>query len=866
MHYTVLQDQIEIYQESNIDVILNNGYSKVTGTLRLLMERDDTSPGFCLLRCVEQPKKPKIEETPSLSSYTDGSELYSKFSDYDIDTSNTNRIQTQFTEDEEITPPPLSPGEELLEQFGGTMLTFTKYPLSSKKFEDQPTDKTNLTSSLFMRNGTSLKNGTKEKRDSKHSGHLPNDKVLVRRGSQFQVIEQKHSNLTQYAINENSDTFSPRTNRYKQKKMAESRNHSSESLASSSEGSIYARIDDVMRPLPSRQISVNSTIFESQIKQMRTLVKEEEEDDRNNPLNLPLNAIYETRHYLSSHLFLINFSSSIFHDYMEKISKESLLNSSSVLPPSIYVYDYPQEGPSKVYVCTPALQISWPDACFEWSLRPRNKVKDNRTGLIYKWPHHQTIEMVRQQGCYLYPNGDSIKGISTAHSDLQWEISFDKAQSLLLNTLTPPQMRSLYWALLIFRDQISDLGCINTSHIINILFYMLESNYGDWSEVNIGDNLRLIYENLHACLIKKKLPNYFLIKQNLFRSKQVHSLRRVQERVFRVSENIVPHIISIGKQLQSSLYPLPDFDKLRGILTDSTTSLLAQINPALLPIEPKESGKKVKRSKLVNDEEDGFWSTGNKEKLQKQDPTQQYLRDNYKKLQADKRRKEKVQSKEEDTEMFTLTKSFSRTQTQCLIEFFIDHFLELVRTAVDLKSYKEANILLDHCDNLVTLLKELGMTSDVETFSSEMYRIRLLFKKEYVKNQKTVAGLDFHNTQKGENWVLKKTDPLPDIPKNEKRIDRSTLGKSLGYFPETNGNAVQLIPERPVSEPDFTRMWVEAQVHSSFSESSYVANDMPNVSTYDLNSNDSEIYDKIESLRPVILLGRNDDGDESTDL
>jgi hypothetical protein len=171
-------------------------------------------------------------------------------------------MQTQFTEDEEITPPPLSPGEELLDQFGGTMLAFTKSPLSSKKFEDQHTDKTNLNSSLFVRNGTNVKNVTKEKRDCKHSGYLPSDKVLVRRGSQFHVIEQKHSNLTQYVINENSDTFSPRTNKYKQKKMAESRNHSSDSLASSSEGSIYAKIDDVMRPLPSRQISVNLTIFD----------------------------------------------------------------------------------------------------------------------------------------------------------------------------------------------------------------------------------------------------------------------------------------------------------------------------------------------------------------------------------------------------------------------------------------------------------------------------------------------------------------------------------------------------------------------------------------------------------------------------
>jgi hypothetical protein len=118
---------------------------------------------------------------------------------------------------------------------------------------------------------------------------------------------------------------------------------------------------------------------------------------------------------------------------------------------------------------------------------------------------------------------------------------------------------------------------------------MVEEAPANWQDETLGDKLMEMFKVLLTLLAKKKLSNYFIRKQNMFDAVPKHKLAKAHERLFRINENIVPHLIQAVKYLQSDkgFYPPLDSDRLIEILT--VENVLTLVLPPMLQPPSKPS-------------------------------------------------------------------------------------------------------------------------------------------------------------------------------------------------------------------------------------------------------------------------------------
>ena len=113
--------------------------------------------------------------------------------------------------------------------------------------------------------------------------------------------------------------------------------------------------------------------------------------------------------------------------------------------------------------------------------------------------------------------------------------------------------------------------------ILRYLFYwMLERDPASWQDEILGDKFMAYFKRLLNKVEKKDLPNYFVRKDNMATHLPKHKIAEAHARIFRIYENMVPHLIDAVMRLQNDrgFYPSLDCEGLIEIITTENPILL----------------------------------------------------------------------------------------------------------------------------------------------------------------------------------------------------------------------------------------------------------------------------------------------------
>jgi len=481
-----------------------------------------------MLRCVDMPagiRKQRSEDGRSTASgpydRVDESDGYSKFSDYDYAKSVTSSsVKDEAKQDD---------GYASSKQSVATRPPMKTPPQSSDSQSERDED--------FPQTGRDFMTGLETKITS--SG---GDLYAQRRVPFSEEPRLRKDNGKFYQSRSNSGALlSPK------------------SIASSSEDDYdYTCINDLPRPLgrppgpPSS--SSSSGIVSDKAPKVSTRrnnsavpldcfqsvrVKVVEGDEVDNPLGITSGRV-EWKTYLSSTGFFTYFAES-FYEWSQRLERvgHGRVEEATAFKSAISCVQFKSTPPSingqSQYRSTvefhPAIPVpQWPDIAIEWRIRKRTAVRDPRTNIDYRWPSLAQVDAVVQVGCHLTAEGGKYRGRSSPDAKLEWQLNFGAGHELLLSSLSHQHIRALLWARIIFKHVLAPLGVLHYHHIETVLFWMIESDYIDWPEAGLGERIINIFQTMHECLRKRKMPHYFLRKRNLLSTRAPRDLSKAQER------------------------------------------------------------------------------------------------------------------------------------------------------------------------------------------------------------------------------------------------------------------------------------------------------------------------------------------------
>lgn len=736
IRYNILHNNLEVYPKELFSTLASKEYTSVDEpNYRFCMEDVENMPGWVMLRCVDIPAgyrhNKRYDASSIVSSATydrvlDDSDGYSKYSDYDLkgenDQSGENSASSVGPTIEIAKRPPM------------------KTPEQSSSSSSEEDEKRRRGVDEFYQSGQDFMKGlenkiTKAGVDPRFTkAPIPDsDYIRKRREGPYKYAATMYGRAPPSSSSSSGRGSNPR---------------SKASGTSSEDDYDYTSITDLprllKRPTPQlygdgmtsskkyRSSNVPIECFQS----LRTKVV----DTEDNPLGIAAQVEWKT--YLSSANFFGYFEGT-FYEWGQRIDRGQSLDEASAYKSAICCTQL-KMTPNCKYRATlefvPVIPVpKWPEVAQEWVLRRRRPALDKRTNIEYSWPRQSQIETIVRQGCHLVTEGGKFRGRNTPNTKLEWQLSFGAAHEVLLSSLSRQHLNAFLWARLIFRHVLAPTGVLSIQHLETIFFWLVESSYTDWPDAALGERVLAIFHTLYDCIRRRKLPHYFIKKRNLLHTKAQRDIFKAQEKLFRLIESFVPLTIQAAKHLQTShsIYPFPDLARLWEIVTTKLSFELI-INPALgesrkqlNSIMELHGGQKPKRSSKPTDE--GFWEMQQKQKQPPAagggDKTRDYLRKERARLEAEER--EKKGASLPDTAESSLDKAaevvinpFNITQTKMLLEYFIQHFIAMVRSSNKIRAYSTSTVLVMQAENLAILLKEEGFYDQAEDFMVEIDELK----------------------------------------------------------------------------------------------------------------------------------------------
>lgn len=211
----------------------------------------------------------------------------------------------------------------------------------------------------------------------------------------------------------------------------------------------------------------------------------------------------------------------------------------------------------------PCFESHWPQWARRWLTRPRSD-----------WPSEEAIEQIERYNCHLVPEipRQSLPNNSESSSQLDWCVSFPRAEKYLETCLSPSQLTVYTVALMIhkiFIKAVSSTFGLDTGHIRNMLFWMVERQ-PEWSEHELGKSTVILLERLHKHVQLRKMSDYFMDDRNVFASVNTDDLLHSQKQLKRIVDNPVMFVFHAMEKIHyenEDCYPRLDYKKLLRILT-----------------------------------------------------------------------------------------------------------------------------------------------------------------------------------------------------------------------------------------------------------------------------------------------------------
>lgn len=528
----------------------------------------------------------------------------------------------------------------------------------------------------------------------------------------------------------------------------------------------YTTITQITTPRPLKEHRLGHTpqntseIPEQCFHEVEVPVYDDEEESGNMKRRKKL---FETHYYLNSILFMQNFED-IFADKIgASLGFTPALNSATTQGTKIYcniTQTHYDSKPIKIrHEIIPTIFCpTWPEEALQGKTLKRRIIQGSAPGAHNRWPT-QTMMNEMNYGCHLLPLGYMQTRGRNNEQYLEWQLAFPEVERYLETRLTHAQVRCLLFSMALYKTFLEPLNTqlgLLPIHIRTMLFWQCEQ-YAEWPEDRPGQILQKFLDKLYDAIRRKHLEDYFIEKRNLFESTPRTHLLKVQEKLLRIKENLVMHVLIALRNLRyidTAFYPVLDYKKLYDIIISHENPVPnpRPQQPTINTVTPKNKQSKQQSEEEESDEEEkdsntDLWkrvAATDKEKKWKQHVrTQIELERAAQKLQS-KAQTPAMRKRKPSTDSIDIKlqpkKSADKLKMTALLDFFIPHFIEMARKSSHFKATQQARFYRQHAERLQKLLRECANGRDEEGYYSEE------FKKLYEEMDKESRARPFTST------------------------------------------------------------------------------------------------------------------------
>ncbi|XP_060594381.1 uncharacterized protein LOC132748761 [Ruditapes philippinarum] len=173
-----------------------------------------------------------------------------------------------------------------------------------------------------------------------------------------------------------------------------------------------------------------------------------------------------------------------------------------------------------------SLKSEWPVVAEEWIRRERK----------YNWPSSCMINQIKEQGINLVPVGHA----NSPNKELEWRLSFSKAERLLVWSFNPVQHICMSVMKHFFKSKITPKfpDLFPSYFIKTAIFWMIEeTEICFWIEENLLACLNALFEKLVTYLESNKIDNYFIPADNMMDAKPEDKLNSLKLELLKYKHN-----------------------------------------------------------------------------------------------------------------------------------------------------------------------------------------------------------------------------------------------------------------------------------------------------------------------------------------
>jgi hypothetical protein len=286
--------------------------------------------------------------------------------------------------------------------------------------------------------------------------------------------------------------------------------------------------------------------------------------------------LFVTHYYLNSDLFMQSFADIFADEIGASLGFTPALNSATIQGTKICCdisqihYD---SKPIKIrHEIIPTIYCAtWPEEALQGKTLKRRIIQGSEPGVQNSWPTQTMMNEMTNYGCHLLPLGYMQTRGRNNEQDLEWQLAFPEVERYLETRLTHAQVRCLLFSMALYKTFLEPLNTqlgLLPIHIQTLLFWQCEL-HTKWPEDRPGEILHKFLDKLYDAIRCKHLEDYFIEKRNLFESTPRTHMLKVQEKLLRIKENLVMHVLIALRNLRyidTAFYPVLDYKKLYDII------------------------------------------------------------------------------------------------------------------------------------------------------------------------------------------------------------------------------------------------------------------------------------------------------------